>query len=450
MSRFLTRLAGGAMLLAVIGYLALVGPGNAWRCLDGLPAYLRGFNDDVATASIPPLLSGNRLQLLIDGNEALPVVVEAIESAEHHIHLQTMIFVNDGAGQRIGDALIAAAGRGVRVRLLFDHYITRNGDPLDVVLRLGRRLPKAERTDAIVARLEAGGVLVRDSYPPGRPPAADLESAVVAEQTALRQEICLALNHHDHRKLLIVDGQVAFVGGLNVSDEYYYDEPFAGWHDVAVRLEGPAAVEANRLFVTRWRASGGDRVAWDDAAFFPPTDQVGGSPVALLAQRPGQGEVAAAIMQAVAAAEREIWALNPYINYDPLLAELVAAARRGVRVVMIVPDTHNDEPTAREALRRRSRALLDAGVELYDYHERMSHAKVMLIDDHWVTLGSFNLNHRSFNHDLEANILVDDPLFAAEVRTRLFEVDLARSRPIQKGRGWRPTDWLLGLVEPFS
>jgi cardiolipin synthase len=80
----------------------------------------------------------------------------------------------------------------------------------------------------------------------------------------------------------------------------------------------------------------------------------------------------------------------------------------------------------------------------------MSHAKVMLIDDHWVTLGSFNLNHRSFNHDLEANILVDDPLFAAEVRTRLFEVDLARSRPIQKGRGWRPTDWLLGLVEPFS
>jgi cardiolipin synthase len=434
----------------VVSYVALIGLENVRRYLDGSRAYLRGF--DVATANIPSPWPGNRLQLLVDGNEALPAVLAAIAGAEHHVHVQTMIFANDEVGGRIADALIAAAGRGVRTRLLFDHDVTRFGDSLDALLHLGRA--QVQRIGPLLARLQDGGVLVCNSFPPHRLPQPDavtvLDKAVMAEQMALRREIYLAINHHDHRKLMVMDGRVAFVGGLNVSGRYYYDEPGAGWHDVAVKLQGPLAAEVNRLFLRRWRAVGGDAVAWDDPAYFAPLEQEGGTRVTLLVQRPGKAEIATAIMQAVVDARREIWVLNPYINYGPLLDGLMAAARQGLRVVLITSDTYNDAPTARHALRRRFRALLEAGVELYDYDERMSHAKVMLVDEHWSTLGSFNLNHRSFNHDLEANVLVDDPDFAAQVRARVFEVDLAHSRPIQKGRGWRPMDWLLRLIEPFS
>jgi len=446
--RALKGLVAGLPLAGLTLYLLLVGPANGWRCRRGLLDYLRGFPGPPLTPSLPPFLPGNRVTLLVDGDQALPALLTAIRQARHSIHWEVMLFAPDASGERVAEALMEAAQRGVQVRLLLDGEFTRKGDPLDWLLRLGR--DDGGRLDRLIARMRTSGVQVLDSYPPTRPPLPGLDPELARDQERLNRQTCLTFNHHDHRKILVVDGEVAFVGGMNVSEAYLYETPEAGWHDLMVRLEGPAVRELDRLFAQRWQISGGDLPDVDDPAPSPSSTPDGPSAVQVLAQSPLRGEILTAYLTAIREAQESIWVENPYVNYDPLLEALMEAARRGVQVTMIVPGRHNDEPLLHWMLQRRYAALLAAGVALYEYPDRMSHGKVMLVDDRWVTVGSFNLNHRSVSHDLEANIAIEDPDFARRVRQTLFEPDRARSRRITAPPPFAWWALILELLVPFT
>ncbi len=357
----------------------------------------------------PVYTRGNRLELLVCGEQYFPSLESAIAAAQREIFLETYIYEDDVTGQRIAAALAEAARRGVAVRLLVDGFGSRN-------------LPREVR-DA----LRAAGVTLLVYRPKISP-------------LTLRRERLRRL----HRKLAAIDGCVAFVGGINIIDDDNEQLPGPSY-DYAVRIEGPLASEVRETMASLWRR----------VARFHLGRKAGRLPAALACCLP-RGDVTAALVvrdnlrhrtdiekaygAAIASAREEILLASAYFFPGRHFRHaLIEVARRGVRVTLLLQG-RTDHPLQRYASRALYGSLLDAGMEIHEYEAGMLHAKVAVIDRRWATVGSSNLDPFSLLLAREANVMMEDARFAEKLRSSLqsaIEEGSIRLAPMH----WREQPW---------
>jgi len=363
-----------------------------------------------------PLTTGNQVLLLQDGPATYQAMLAAIESARDHINMETYIIEDDEVGQRFAQALLAKQAQGVQVNLIRDSAGTL-GTPA-----------------AFFQQLTDGGVRVLEFNP--------------MNPLAARRE--WALNQRDHRKLLIVDGRIAFLGGINISSVYSGNSFSRGtgprpnghpaWRDTDLQLQGPVVAELQKLFLATWQAQKGDALA--DRVYFPPPQSPGRQVVRAIGSSPEEpfSLIYATLLSAIGSAETSVHMTNAYFAPDPqLLAVLQAAAARGVDVRLILP-SQTDSWLVFHAGRGYYEPLLLAGVKIYERRGAILHSKTALVDGVWATVGSTNLDWRSFLHNHELNAVVLGAEFGAQVQA-MFERDLAASTQITLAQ-WqrRPLD----------
>ncbi len=342
-----------------------------------------------AVNGLPPSLL-NTATLADEGSMAIDAMIADIDRATTSVHLCVYIWLSDRSGLKMRDALLRAAGRGVKVRVLAD--------------ALGSRaFVRAPQWKSLVD----GGVDARIALPVG-----GLVWTLIRGRLDLR----------NHRKMLIVDNAVAWCGSQNLADpEFSIKARFGPWVDIMSRWHGPVARHCQFLFAADWMAEHGD----DITALLAPRPQ--GSPdgpPGIAAQVIGTGPnithpaMTECFSELVHAARAELVITTPYFVPDEqLLYALVSAARRGVRIVLVVP-RRNDSWVVAGASRSTYADLLYAGVELYEYLPGLLHAKTMVADNLTGLIGSANLDRRSFELNFENNILFSDADFAAQIRKR--------------------------------
>lgn len=376
-----------------------------------------------------PLVAGNKVELLADGPDTMHAMREAIAAAQDHVNLETYIFDADEIGYALADLLIERRRAGVIVNLIVDSVGT-----LDT--------PRE-----FFARMQAAGIAVLE-YNPVNPLAA-----------RGRWE----LNRRDHRKILVVDGRVAFTGGVNISKVYGRsalglskrqppppDAKQAAWRDTHMRIEGPAVADFQAMFLDTWQRQTGASPA--HAQYFPPLDARGKALVRAIGSTPERDHHAVyqTYVSAFTHASHSIHITTAYFVPDrETLRAMTDAARRGVDVKIIFP-SFSDVGLLLHAGRSFYGTLLNAGVKVYERKAAMLHAKTAVIDGVWSTVGSTNLDMRSFLHNDEINAVVLDAEFAQRMET-LFQHDLEQSveiRPEQwreRGLGPRLREWTARL-----
>lgn len=427
--------------------------------------YLRGFPIDEESVQLSVYSEGNQVELLAGGKEILPRLLELVAQSEHSIRFQVMLFNPDEAGHAIADALAAASHRGVDVQLSFHIDQTVNGpifSPYSREVRQQRR----QAMEVMLQALKDSGVDVRNN-PAGLGNTSEgLSDEAERLYRSTKAATCVNFNHVDHRKIIIIDDRQAFVQGANVGDEYLYFEPpdlsqsmrseaagrresglaeaWEKWLDAGVLVSGSAVEELIDLFNFRWEVIGG--VPLEPVAI---PEGEGDTPVRVLSQRPGDEQVAVSYMELIREAEGSIFIASPFVSYEPALRLLQGAAERGVEVHFVGPGEASDVPISTRIFRSFTPGLLDAGVHVYEANQRMIHAKIMVVDDRWTTVGSFNLNHRSFNHDLELNLVIDDAGFAEQVLEKVFSPYIQLATPLTEPYE-RRINILEKMVVPFS
>jgi cardiolipin synthase len=363
-------------------------------------------------------LPGNRLTLLRSGVEYFPALEAAIGEAKREVFLETYIFEGDHTGKRIAHALCEAARRGAAVRVLVDGFGSKD-------------MPEALRNEL----LEAGVRLL-----------------------VFRPEIWRARFRRDrlrrlHRKLAVADARVAFVGGINIIDDMHTPRQTPPRYDYAVKVEGPLVAPIQDAAVRLWNRIA--RVNLEHGLRVSHPIRTGGHSIPQHASRPGgqraalvvrdnvrhRRDIEEAYLAAIRSAKEEIVNANAYffpgIRFRRALA---AAAARGVRVVLLLQG-RVEYVLLHYASRALYGTLLEAGVQIYEYHRSFMHAKVAVIDEHWATVGSSNIDPFSLLLAREANILVEDRAFAAELRGRLREDMEKGARVVAKTRWFRKPLW---------
>ena len=387
-------------------------------------AYAAPFALAQTVNALPPT-AGNRAALAADGNAAIREMVEDIDNATSTVHLCFYIWLADNNGFRIKNALIRAAKRGVKVRVLADALGSRG------FIR-----------SAYWIELENAGVDARIALPIG-----GLFWTLVRGRFDLR----------NHRKQLIVDNRIAWCGSQNLADPEFRVKPrYAPWVDIMTRWEGPVVRDCQFIFAADWESEHGDDITdlLGDAAEPPPVAKPG-----IAAQVIGTGpDVRYAAMTAcftalIHSARRQLVITTPYFVPDEqLIFAMLDCARRGVDTVMILPK-RNDSRIVAGASRSYYADLIDAGVRLFEYRPGLLHAKTMVVDGAVALIGSANLDRRSFELNFENNILFADPAFVAEIRARQDSYladcdpvtpDMARAGPVR--RFWQN---LLAMLSPL-
>jgi len=354
-----------------------------------------------------PLTIGNKVLLLKDGPATYQAMLAAILKARDHINMETYILEDDEVGQRFAQALIDKQKQGVQVNLIRDSVGTL-GTPAAFFKQL---------TDSGIEILE---------FNPVNP---------LAARTGWE------VNQRDHRKLLIVDGRTAFLGGINIS-AVYSGGPFSkgkdkvarpenqlAWRDTDLQLTGPVVAEFQKLFLETWEGQEGRPLQAKN--YFPKLRKAGREVVRAIGSTPDESYslIYATLLSAIASAETSVYITNAYFVPDPQLLEaLEASAARGVDVTLILPST-TDSWLVFHAGRGYYDRLLRAGVKIYERHGVLLHSKTALIDGVWATVGSTNLDWRSFLHNRELNAVVLGQEFGRQVQA-MFEEDLAQSDAI--------------------
>lgn len=328
----------------------------------------------------PPVTFGNQVTLYHEGNSAFDAKLEAIRAARKHIHLEYFIFHPDEIGQTVLSLLAAKAREGVEVRLLYDAMGSR---------RLN--------WPALQPLVQAGGKVC--TFLPINP---------------FRRR--LQVNMRNHRKILVVDGEVGFTGGLNVGDEYLGRVPrFGFWRDTHLRVEGPAAGSLQRVFAEDWDFAAGEDLS--DPRYFPPPAPRGPYPVQVIESGPDRDlkGIREVYFAAILQARRRVWIASPYFVPDAgLLDALCLAGYMGVDVRLLglfVPDKWIPLLAARYYWSE----VLAAGVKVYQYTKGMMHSKVVLVDDEWASVGTANFDNRSMYLNFEVNCLIYAPDAVADL-----------------------------------
>jgi cardiolipin synthase len=378
-------------------------PGCALLSPEDLPARQRA-------APAAPLVEGNAARMLIDGPRAHDAMFAAMAQARDHINLETYILDDGEAGERLVAVLKDKAAQGVKVHLLYDS-IGSLATPREYFERLREAGVRICEFNPVRARLDK-------------------------------------VNNRDHRKILVVDGRVAFTGGINISRTYASGSAVArrkaldadekiedGWRDTQVMVRGPVVAQLQRLFLDAWALQ--DCGPYADARYYPPLERRGDLAMRVVRSDPGsqRSEMYAALLERIGAAGSRVWLTVGYFVPDPDIKQaLIAAARRGVDVRLVLPG-FSDFWAPVEAGRSHYEDLLVAGVRIYEWHDALMHAKTAVIDSQWGSIGSTNLDWRSFVHNYEADVIFYDREFAHALE-RQFERDMAASVRIEPDK-WR-------------
>ena len=341
----------------------------------------------------PSIVPGNRVAALQNGKQIFPAMVEAIRAARVSITFETYIYWSGEVGEEFTDALTERAQAGVPVCVTVDWAGS---------IKMDAKLLK---------QMEDAGVRLHRYRP-------------------LHWYHLGRMNNRTHRKLLVVDGKVAFTGGVGVADQWLGDaEDPEHWRDSHYRVEGPVVAQFQAAFNDNWIKMTGEVL--NGPEYFPALQPAGEVSAHLFTASPAGGAESMHLMYllAIAAAEEAVDLCAAYFIPDELTSKALRAAReRGARVRVLLPGEHIDAA----AVRLRSRAswgeLLEAGVEIHEYQPTMLHGKMLVIDDCFVSVGSTNFDARSFRLNDEASLNIYDRAFAIEM-TRVFEADLARARP---------------------
>ena len=370
-----------------------------------------------------PLLAGNKVELLIDGPSTYRAMFAAIEAARDHINMETYILEDDEVGKRFAAALIAKQQQGVQVNLIHDG--------------VGTLATPAE----FFTRLSVAGIKLLEFNP----------------VNPLTAKAGWDVNQRDHRKLLIVDGKTAFLGGINISS-VYSSGSFSrgaksapggpGWRDTDLQINGPVVAEFQKLFLDTWAGQQGEPLP--ARTYFPTLAPQGKEVVHAIGSSPDDpySLIYATLISALDAAQREVLLTNAYFVPDPQLrTALKAAVARGVDVKLVLP-ARTDSALVFHAGRSYYDELLSAGVRLFERRDVVLHAKTALIDGVWSTVGSTNLDWRSFLHNQELNAVVLGAEFGQRMRAS-FDVDLAQSDEVTLSQ-WQGRTLDLRVKEMFA
>ncbi|MEC7523095.1 MAG: cardiolipin synthase [Myxococcota bacterium] len=375
------------------------------RSLSAQPEEQRGVMRLAARVGKMQIVAGNDARVLVGAPETYDALLAAIEAATDHVHLEYYIFRADRSGRRLIDALEAAARRGVRVRLLYDGFGS-------VGLRRHLR-----------GLLQAGGY-ARPFFP----------------LSLLRR--AWTVNLRNHRKLVVVDGNVGFTGGVNVGDQ------FLEWRDVHLQLEGPVVAELQAMFAADWYLA--TRFDLSDPAFFPVLPPRGETVAQVFGSGPDESleAIHKLYFAAIASARRQVVLATPYFVPDKAMSvALQTAALRGVEVDLIVPARSNHRVTF-HAGRSFYDELLAAGVRIHEYERGMLHTKAMVVDARVGTVGTFNLDSRSFRLNFELVAVLYDAPTVARLAALLAE-DLEASRRVEL-EAWRQRSLGTRIKEGFA
>jgi cardiolipin synthase len=327
-----------------------------------------------------PVAEGNHVTFYHEGRPAFDAILEAVRAARHHVHLEYFIFRAAGIGRELLDLLTQKAREGVEVRLLYDAMGSRG----------------LHRADLEPLRA-AGG-----------------KCSPFLPLSLLRRRI--QVNLRDHRKILVVDGQVAFTGGLNIGDEYLgLNKRLGFWRDTHLRLEGPAVAALQRVFIEGWDFAAGELL--QGAAYYPPPRADGPYPVQVVPSGPDQAlkSIREMYFAAILRARERLWIASPYFVPDAgLLDALCLAGYLGVDVRLLC-QYHPDKWIPWFTGRFYFAEVLDAGVKVYQYTKGMMHSKVVLVDGEWASVGTANLDNRSLHLNFEVNCLLYSPEAAAQL-----------------------------------
>lgn len=359
-----------------------------------------------------PLIAGNKVSLLFDGPATMAEMLKAIEGAKNHINFETYIFDQDVLGGKFADALIAKQREGVTVNIIYDSVGT-----------LG--VPQA-----FFDRMRDGGIRLV-AFNPVNP--------------AKVRGNGWKVNNRDHRKILIVDGKTAFTGGINISDTYAKSSPFrskrratdesqVGWRDTHVKIEGPAVHAFQWLFIRTWAEQDVDDLR--EAEYFPTPVVAGDRILRVLGSKPGGDfEIYKAFLLAMKEAKKSIHITMAYFVPDEqTLQALTDAAQRGVDVQIVLPSI-SDSGVVFHAGRAAYADLLAAGVKIHELKLAVLHAKTAVIDGVWSTVGSTNMDTRSFLHNSEVSVIVLGDGFGGEME-RAFQEDVRNSDQVTLA-AWR-------------
>jgi cardiolipin synthase len=367
--------------------------------------------------------TATRMELLIDGPQFFPRMLEDIEAATSDIHILIFGFKAGEIGDRFRDMLVEKVAAGVGVRIITEASFSQPG--------LGSK--------EFYASLVAGGVQVVAN----QGAFLDLDGLLGERRLDWRLD---DLGHFDHRKVVIVDGRVGYVGGPGIEDHY-----LTGTHDLMLRLEGPIVAQLQAVFLLSWHFQGGPLdVVTGLERFFPTIADGPGTRMRILHNNPGEGylPIKTAFQAAVEGATDRLYVISPYLSDHGILRGLVDAARRGVKVRAIVPSNPHSLP-ASASVRHWFQALHDAGVDLRE-HPEMAHAKVVLSDD-TVLVGTANLDALSLRQNWEMQLQIEDHEVAELFARELFDRDVTIATPAVMPAGWkdRAVNALMSALAPI-
>ncbi|HYK03981.1 MAG TPA: cardiolipin synthase [Thermoanaerobaculia bacterium] len=353
---------------------------------------------------------GNSIQILRNGVQIFPAMLAAIRNAKKTINVEFYIYWDGEIGREFAETLAGRARAGVKVNVVLDS------------------VGSAPISSDLTEFMARNGISIEWYHP-------------------LRWYTLARFNHRTHRKLLIVDGEVGFTGGVGIADVWQGDADREDhWRETVVRVEGPVVTQMQFAFMDNWVKSRGELLTGLD--YFPKLDARGTCMTQVLKSSPSEGSSAVKLMFVVSivSAQKSIYINSAYFVPDAdTIRALEGAVRRGVDVRVIVPGEFTDVPIVRHAGRLFYSQLMRRGIRMFEYQPTMMHAKTMVVDGIWTSVGSSNFDDRSFRLNDEVNVNVYDETIAAQMEQMFFE-DLARSEEVTPRR-WLKRPWLDRLKE---
>lgn len=364
----------------------------------------------------PPILEGNKVEVLVNGDQIFPAMLAAIRQAERTITFETYIYWSESIGREFSEALSERARAGVKVHVMLDF------------------MGSIKMDQELIDKMKEAGVRLQRYHKP------------VWWKLA-------RLNNRTHRKVLVIDGKIGFTGGVGIADQWRGNaEDKEHWRDNHYRVEGPVVGQMQAVFNDNWIKATG--MVLDGADYFPELKPVGDLPAQMFSSSPTGGSESMHLMYltAITAARKTIDLSASYFVPDELtIRTLIAAAKRGVRVRLITPGKIIDSDLVKAASRERWPELMEAGVQIAEYEPTMYHVKALIVDSLLVSVGSTNFDNRSFSINDEANLNVLDEKFALQ-QLEIFEADWARATPVSMHkfakRPWweRFSTWAVSLI----
>jgi cardiolipin synthase A/B len=361
----------------------------------------------------PPILEGNQVDTLLNGDQIFPAMLGAIRGARRTITFETYIYWSGQIGREFVDALSERSRAGVRVHVLLDW------------------VGSAKMDASLLEAMGAAGIEVERFHEP--------------HWSQLDK-----MNNRTHRKLLVVDGRIGFTGGVGIADQWLGNARHPGeWRDTHFRVEGPVVAQMQSVFLDNWMRATGKALHGKD--YFPELKPAGRMAAQVFSSSPSGGSESMHLMYmlSITAARKSIDLANAYFVPDDMtIKTLLDAARRGVKVRVLTPSGHIDSETVRKASRGSWGPMLEAGIQIAEYQPTMYHVKGLVVDGLFSSVGSTNFDNRSFRLNDEANLNVLNADFG-RIQQGVFDADWAQARRITLEE-WQQRPWTERVLERLA